>query len=432
MKPDKCSFWFIRSFILDNLNLKELATQLATDDGVARLGLTSLPKESEGMEFEPYVSFKLDEVKCRKTDEYNKDGILASLFYSADRDSLAVKVRRRYLFELTGLCSYIMEIDVYSNGNSKLEIEDLIELSNVFENNKAIIRFSDNAHDHNPSSLSALDIKQCVSAIKGIQPEVIWMDDPAALYGDVTKPGGYAVQKHSPYVVSILGYKNTTKYNQNIAAALEFEASKKEADEPHKLAALLYRFKTPKQWREVDLSYITAFSSRRGKGLENFHLHKKIFVTLHVRSALIAYDLSACERNNHFSLAELYFPALQSTLANACSNWFGFVLVNSYIDDYMQKLLHDSEVKPSEILEVILLLRKRLMGLLNSTVSHKWASGSLSEIYREFFRLFGVISLREDVATKIDLLEKVYSNMQQLSFLLRNEVLDDSNDGASL
>ncbi|MGI0043300.1 MAG: hypothetical protein ACRD47_06280 [Nitrososphaeraceae archaeon] len=127
--------------------------------------------------------------------------------------------------------------------------------------------------------------------------------------------------------------------------------------------------------------------------------------------------MSATKANGQLALVDIFLPALQSTLADARANWFGFVLVNSYIDEYMQWLRGDFRVIPSEVLKRIILLRKRVMGLLNSTVSHKRASGSLSEIYREFYRLFGVNELKDDTLTKIDILEKVYFNLQQLSFL---------------
>lgn len=236
----------------------------------------------------------------------------------------------------------------------------------------------------------------------------------------------YQKFNQTPYVVSIIGYDDVDKYHDYISMVIEQEPSKIEPESSlksdkssiqRKIAALLYRFKTPGQWEKVDLSYIKAFSSRLGGGFENLHLHEDIFVTMHLRSVVVLFNKNALETNDHAALLDFYLPALQATLADARANWFGFVLVNSYIDDFMQKLRLSSDMKPSEILQAMIALRKRIMGLLNSTVSHKRASGSLSEIYRRFYELFGVRALRQDAITKIDLLEKVYANKQHLAFL---------------
>lgn len=435
MQQSHCSFWYIHSFILDNLDFEKFANCIKDKKSNLGLKLKKFSRNNEIHDFASYINFTFDELVFKDSEE-PKDGLDTDVSYSSN-SSIPCTIKNTFHVELTGLCSHIIELTVRPEYTEKIEIEDLINLSNIFEIKNASFNFSSfsNNPDNNfkkkeyhPTEFSILIFRSIVNLFKtNIDQSILWIDDPNTRYGVSTNNSNKKFNQ-TPYVVSILGYDDVDKYHNYISKVIEqkpsLNTSKNMAEKDdeknlvqREIASLLYRFKTPEQWKKVDLSYISAFSSRLGGGFENLHLHEDIFVTMHLRSVVVLYNQNACKANDHPALLDFYLPALQATLADARANWFGFVLVNSYIDDFMQKLRLSSDMKPSKILQAMIALRKRVMGLLNSTVSHKRASGSLSEIYRRFYELFGVRALRQDALTKIDLLEKVYANKQHLAFL---------------
>ncbi|MGI0043301.1 MAG: hypothetical protein ACRD47_06285 [Nitrososphaeraceae archaeon] len=146
MEADRCTFWYIHSFILDKLDFQKLVKLLATTKSPA--DLTAFPTEEAGYQrsiqednqgeqeeiplilnevgikgngFAPYVSFQFDEIICKDNSEPD-EGWPVIVADGDEGPSVRGALRRRYYFELTGLCSHIIELAIRPDECSKLDL----------------------------------------------------------------------------------------------------------------------------------------------------------------------------------------------------------------------------------------------------------------------------------------------------------------------
>jgi len=178
------------------------------------------------------------------------------------------------------------------------------------------------------------------------------------------------------------------------------------------LAALLYRLKTAEDWFNIDPSYLRGFAATDSRGFENYHPHQDIFVTLHTRSMLVGVNREP-ETSRH--LYASFGNLLIATVADARAKWYAALLVNAHIDRYVAGLKGKESVDAIDVLGVLFELRHHLISIIDSTTSRKRSLSSLSEIFEQFNRIFGVADLRTQALQKTDLVEKIYYNLQQLT-----------------
>ena len=188
MQQSHCSFWYIHSFILDNLDFEKFATCIKDKKSNLGLKLKKFSRNNEIHDFASYINFTFDELVFKDSEE-PKDGLDTDVSYSSN-SSIPCTIKNTFHVELTGLCSHIIELTVRPEYNEKIKIKNLIYLSNIFEIKDASLNFSNNpGHNlekvkYHPTEFSILKFRSIVNLLKTkIDQKILWIDDPSTRYG---------------------------------------------------------------------------------------------------------------------------------------------------------------------------------------------------------------------------------------------------------
>ena len=183
MQQSHCSFWYIHSFILDNLDFEKFANCIKDKKSNLGLKLKKFSRNNEIHDFASYIKFTFDELVFKDSEE-PKDGLDTDVSYSSN-SSIPCTIKNTFHVELTGLCSHIIELTVRPEYNEKIKIESLINLSNIFEIKNASFNFSNNPDnnfkkkEYHPAEFSILIFRSIVNLLKtNIDQSILWIDDP--------------------------------------------------------------------------------------------------------------------------------------------------------------------------------------------------------------------------------------------------------------
>jgi len=427
---NNATFWFIESFLIEQMDLGLLRQNLGP------LALEKLSDDESALS--SYVEFAADDLLCRELSEH-----AASVQYPAAEDAVPCTVRHHFFFGPMGLCSHILCLVVDPEVAAGLGPHALIAISNVFETplGKGSSKLVVDGVTYAPAAYLEQRLAKLVEQLP--QPLRQLTAIAPAANGEES-----LLLQQRPYVATVLRFASAERYNEMFLQPMESLVAKIAVVEPgpHRtpeqwvdalrdgealalgaaLAALLYRLKTATDWYNIDFSYLRGFAATDRRGFENYHPHRDIFVTLHTRSMLVGV---CTEREASQQLFGSFSSLLMATVADARAKWYASLFVNAHIDAYVAALQRKEEIDAVEVLGVLFDLRRGLISILDSTTSRRRSLSSLSEIFEQFNRMFGVAELRDQAVQKTELVEKIYQNLQQL-MLYRSarsrRFLDDS------
>lgn len=384
VSPDMCRYTFVFPYRLDGLNIEAVRQRLNQETS----GYYINKQEDR---FEPYVPIYEDDLFFFSADP-NKNMII-----TYDDVSMPCEISIMHHIEQSGICSILIDIKIFWEAISSEP--NMIKISNLFEDKKWFVLMPERIHPIKLYYNEIESIKKCFNTD--------CYDNELRAFNEMDD----STAKILPFVMTFLYYKDSKEYRNQILQSFEnpFDSDETDLESLKCLIALLYRFKTPDYWPEVDLSYAKAITSIRGGVIENHHPHQGIYITLHMRSILVAIDESEEEK-----IPSEYFMALKETISDSYAKWMYLMDLNSSLDKYLHKIKKDK--KPEDIIKKILLFRRAFASLLDTSIEYKHASGSLSEINRRFIEIFNIRQLIHDGAMKIDIMEKIFDNVQQLRF----------------
>lgn len=167
--------------------------------------------------------------------------------------------------------------------------------------------------------------------------------------------------------------------------------------------------------------YVEKYTESFKGDLANMCVSSRAFVNIHIRS--MVYISSSTVKANSYD--GFVMPALLDTLELVRMKWYAYVMLNRYLDVQVSKLLKQfyllSEEQISAVEDnlmkcqnTIIALKSEILRVMELPLSYRRASATATTVYDQGERIFEIKELQEIVIRKIDCLDRLFHNVNEV------------------
>jgi hypothetical protein len=166
------------------------------------------------------------------------------------------------------------------------------------------------------------------------------------------------------------------------------------------------------EWKQVNQSYV----ARQMDSLASCTPHDRYWLSLHLRSCTYMYCMDAYTADGY---PRAYFRSLLDTIELLRAQWHAYTVYGEYLDGLLHELSGPDVLarwtSARSVLSDIAKARRQLASCLESPISHKRAAGSLQEVFAQGLDVFGIERLEALVLRKLQMVDRLYSDLLELS-----------------